>query len=435
MKRLFKIGIVLLSLAMMFTSCKEDETPKTEIVNITVKMPEELSNGKFNGEIKMTNIDMDKEYTETAVDGTVSFDVYPGIYNIEAQLEMTAEDAKAIAPDMLFGNDVIIAGIQKEVAVNILPDAEPMEITLNTEWSFKSDLVISKVYCDGTMNNNETSNMMPKYWEVFNNTDEVIYLDGLCIAQVHGNTTSNNPCDLYIKDKNNTYASRIARFPGNHGVDQNIPLEPGKSVVIAWHASNFIVPENTSETSSDKCTMNVDLTNADYEIESTSRMWMNLGDNVNVPNLKAIYDCNPFSGFLLVSNAIIIFYATEEEIDSWPADVDKSSYVAPFQQSQLAKQVPNDRILDAVEVFKAGASQQKRIPDVLEASGIQGIWNEGVIYDRRIKEIKEDGRIVLVDTNNSADDFVIVKSRNRKEYDGSHLIIRDYTKPEIQPVK
>lgn len=434
MKHFFKIGFVLFIATLMLSSCKKDD-PSDNMLNVvvTVNMPDEFINSRYSGNVTIINKDMGKEYTDIAADGIVEFKVYPGIYNLEAQFTMTAEDAKKAAPTLSFSTDIIITGIVKEFKVEQSVDDMPTRVEVNTDWAVKSDLLISKVYCDGTKNNNGKNNNIPKYWEIFNNTREDIYLDGLCLAQAHGNTTSKNPCKLYVNDKDHTYASRIARFPGNHGIDRNIPLAPGKSIVIAWQASNFIIPENTSETATDQCTMNVDLSQSDYEIESTNWAWKNLGDNILIPNLTVPYDCLPSAGFLQLQNAMFIFFATEDDIEKWETDIDDSSYAIGSQKKWQAKRVPNDIIIDAMEVFKQGANQQKRIPDVLNAAGIEGPQNEGVIYDRKIQRIELDGRIVLKDTNNAKEDFVVVVSRNREAYDGSHLVIRDYTKPEIQP--
>ena len=289
------------------------------------------------------------------------------------------------------------------------------------------------MYTNGTKNNAGRSVNYPKYWEIYNNTDNTLYLDGLCIAQAHGNSTSKNPCELYTKYQNEaTYASRIARLDGTHGVTQNIPLEAGKSIVIAWNAHNFIVPEDT-EGAQDKCTMNVDLSGADYEIESTAYFWNKYGDNTNVPNLKAVYDCMPTAGFLQMGQAVFIFFATEDEIDGWETGTDATSYTIASQQNLPAKRVPNSIVIDAVETVTTGAAQQKRIPDALDAKGIESLWNMGYIFDRKVQYVAADGRKVLLDTNNSSNDFVAVGSSDPENYDGSHLVIKNYDAPEIQP--
>lgn len=439
MKQIFKSSFVAMIALLAFVACSDDEEgTKLPSLNIEISMPEGFT-VPFNGTVTINCEQLHKEYSAMAKDGVVDFkNIYPGIYSLKAQLKMTKDEAKAAAPSLDIKTGIILNGGLKAVDVKLSEEGAqtPVKAQFQMNWTMESALLISKIYANGTKLN-ETGKVqnMPKYWEIYNNSSEVVYLDGLCLAQAHGNTTSTNPCELYVKyQKEATYAARIAKLPGIHGTDKNIALQPGKSFVIAWHASNFILGENSQEGAADKCTMNVDLSTADYEIESTQRNWVQLGDNPQVPNMLPVYDCLPTAGFLQFTQALFIFFASEEEIEGWTTDVDQSSYTVSFQKTWKAKRVPNEVIIDAVETLKASAKQQKRIPDMLDAAGVEAAWNTGSIFDRRVNYIAEDGRKVLQDTNNSKQDFVVVESRDAANFDGSHLVIRDYDKPEIQPL-
>lgn len=435
MRNFFKTGFYALLALVTMSACSDDDSTDTPLPSLKVEftMPDGFTS-KFSGEVTISCKELGKDYTADAVDGVANFtSVYPGIYNIQAQQKMTKEEAQAAAPSISFNTAIQLNGVTNGVKVQNATD-NIAKVSVN--WTGESQLLISKIYGNGTKFNNGRNNNLPKYWEIYNNSSEVLYLDGLCLAQAHGLTTSKNPCKLYQQYQNEaTYVSRIATLPGVHGQDKNIALQPGKSLVIAWNASNFITTENTSESATDKCTMNVDLSTADFEIESESFMWKQYGDNPNVPNMTPVYDCLPSAGFMQMNHAMLIFFATPDQIQSWVTDNDDSSYTVSTQKALKAKRVPNDIILDAVETFKASASQQKRIPDALDAKGIEDGNNTGSIFDRKVLYIAEDGRKVLQDTNNSSADFVVVASRNPEQFDGSHLVIRDYDKPEIQPAK
>lgn len=140
-------------------------------------------------------------------------------------------------------------------------------------------------------------------------------------------------------------------------------------------------------------------------------------------------------GLATLYPAFVLFYATQADIDSWETGVDESSYTVTSQKAWKAKRVPNSIIIDAVETYKKDSYQQKRIPDLICSQGISGVNNEGSIFDRKILYIDEDGRIVLKDTNNSSSDFIEIASRDRANYSGAHLMLKDYSKPEIQPNK
>lgn len=433
MNKAIKFAAAVAAAILSFAACEKSEDNQVSMT-VNVKMPADfpVSSPTFSGDVTITNTTMDKSYTTKAVNGVAKFSkVYQGVYDILVSDTMTADEFKTAAPELASGYDILLNGNASNIQVVKGDNANVAEIQLT--WSVKSDLLLSRMYTNGTKNNAGSSVNYPKYWEIYNNTDGTIYLDGLCIAQAHGNSTSKTPCELYTKyQKEATYASRIARLEGTHGVTKNIPLEGGKSIVIAWNAHNFIVPEDT-EGAKDKCTMNVDLSNADYEIESTAFFWNKFGDNANVPNLKAVYDCMPNAGFLQMIQAVYIFFATEEEIDGWETGTDATSYTTASQQNWKAKRVPNEIIIDAVETAKTGVAQQKRIPDALDAKPVESLQNMGIIFNRKIQYIAADGRKVLQDTNNSSNDFVAVGSSDPDNYDGSHLVIKNYDAPEIQP--
>ena len=118
-----------------------------------------------------------------------------------------------------------------------------------------------------------------------------------------------------------------------------------------------------------------------------------------------------------MNQAVFIFFASAEDIEEWETKSDETSYSAASQKAWKAKRVPNDIILDAVEVVKKGATQQKRVADAVDAAFIEETNNAGSIAERKIKEVI-DGRVVLVDTNSSKEDFVVIESRNPEAYDG-----------------
>lgn len=434
MNKTIRLAAIAAAALLSFAACEKSEDNQVSMT-VNVKMPVDFpaTSPAYSGDVTITNTTMGKTYTVKAENGVAEFDkVYQGIYDVLVSGSMTADEFMAAAPELANGYDILLNGNASNISV-MKEEGKANSAEVQLTWSVKSDLLISRMFTEGTKNNAGNNVNYPKYWEIYNNTENTIYLDGLCIAQAHGNSTSNNPCELYTKYQNEaTYASRIARLDGTHGVTTNIPLEAGKSVVIAWNAHNFIVPENT-EDATDKCTMTVDLSAADYEIESTGYFWNTYGDNANVPNLKAVYDCLPSAGFLQMTQAVFIFFATEDEINGWATGTDATSYTSSFQQSMAAKRVPNEIIIDAVETVKTGASQQKRIPDALDAKGVEALANMGYIFDRKIQYITADGRKVLLDTNNSANDFVAVGSSDPENYDGSHLVIKNYDAPEIQP--
>lgn len=427
MKNLFKTGFLSLMALLAFGACSDDDDAvNLAKLSVEVASPEGFG-AAFSGEVVITSKALGKSYTATAEKGVALFEaIYPGNYDLTAHDVMTREEAQAAAPDKTFNSGILINGVKGGIAVELNKENR---VSVNTSWSVESKIVLGRVYINGTRLNNGKRKNGHIYYEFFNNSSEVEYLDGLCMGQVHGNTSGKAQCMLYEKyQKEAAYVSRIVRFPGEHGKTKDIPVEPGKSLVLAFNAQNFIVTDDTDE----KCTMTVDLTGADYEMASTGADWIGYVDNVNVPDIKYVYDCMQpqTSGFLNIKQCLVLFYATEAEVEGWETGTDESMF--GNQAQWKAKRVPNDIIIDAFQNYGDGANMQKNVPDVLDAKGIVSKTNEGLIFARKI-QYKVGERIVLQDTNNSYDDFVVIGSADRENYDGAHLVIRDYSHPSIQP--
>lgn len=428
MKQLFYYCLIIPMMVLTLVSC-EKPVDNTVTVVVNVSMPADFpQTAKYNGNVILSSTTTDKEYTIQAVDGVATIPgVYQDIYDVTVSQTMTYEEFKTVAPELATSSSIILSGNAK--AFKVIKDPEATvnpSVSVSLSWCVESSLLISKIFYNGTKKNSGSNNNMPKYVEIYNNTAETIYLDGLCFGLAHGNTTSANPCQLYLDHKDATYAQKIGALPGVHGTDKKIALEGGKSLVLALMAINYYDPaEGTT-----KQTMAPDLSTADYEIFSTASWFTN---NESVPDMTPLHDCLPSAGFGSLNPAVIIFFASQTDVESWEIGVDESSYTVASQKLWQAKRVPNSIILDAVETYKKDASQQKRIPDALDAVGIESANNEGIIFDRAILYITEDGRKVLKDTNNSSKDFVAIASRDRENYDGKHLVPRDYDKPEIQP--
>lgn len=179
---------------LSFAACeKKDDNNVSMTVNVIMPSDFPESSPSYSGDVTITNTTMGKTYTVKAVNGVAEFDkVYQGIYEILVSGSMTADEFKSAAPELANGYDILLNGNASDVQV-IKEDGKVNSADIQLVWSVKSELLISRMYTNGTKNNAGRSVNYPKYWEIYNNTDNTLYLDGLCIAQAHGNSTSKNP--------------------------------------------------------------------------------------------------------------------------------------------------------------------------------------------------------------------------------------------------
>jgi hypothetical protein len=90
-------------------------------------------------------------------------------------------------------------------------------------------------------------------------------------------------------------------------------------------------------------------------------------------------------------------------------DIDNTTWVQPQGLSTKAKEIPIDLVIDAVEIVNNSTKiNQKRMPTSLDAGATYtgGAYNSKSV-SRRVKEVREDGRIIYWDTNNSTEDFKV----------------------------
>ena len=115
----------------------------------------------------------------------------------------------------------------------------------------------------------------------------------------------------------------------------------------------------------------------------------------------------------------IVIFRTNEDLTTLP-----TTYPYGEKSGNQWKVLPKRMILDAVEVLSNRATgidvKTKRLYDDLDAgyiniNAISGRSGE-VVY-RKTSKKTDDGRIILMDTNNSSNDFKVSSTIKPREYD------------------
>lgn len=426
MKKAIKFLVGILT-AVAFVSCDLIGDIATSIVTVNVSMPEGFSEtALYTGEVVLKDRNSSKTYTTNAVAGVAIFTkVVYGVYDVSASQTLSVEEFKAAAPELAAnaGTSININGFVSSVEVSIFP--EPVELKLN--WSVPSSLVISKLYNFGTKNLANKVYNIDKYVEIYNNSDEVQYADGLFIANTYGSAVSAiSSAYPDVEEADVVYLERVVKLPGS-GTDY--PIEPGKSIVIAQNAKNHIDHEVITNT--------VDLSGADFEcyVEGAPAS-MFPADNQEVPNIIEVYGATSATAkfFAGQGTVLVLFKITDDEFAALDTQVGAGFEAYPAFAPNC-KKLPVDKVIDAVDLYKKGMESRKgkHVPLTVDAS--YAICLERSIAERKISYTTPDGRIVLKDTNNSASDFVLIQPVDNE--DGTmatpaNLTPRDYTKAEIQ---
>ena len=261
-------------------------------------------------------------------------------------------------------------------------------LTIDAAASKAGALVLKEIYFNGSTG----YYFKDQFYEIYNNSDDVQYVDGMCIGTLMPATASTTIYNWIVEDghpENYVYLGAVWQIPGN-GTDY--PVKPGESIIIAQGAQNHKLIKETSP---------VDLSKAEFEtfmvIQTVNP------DNPESVNMILKIDFNVFGTQWLSSVfgcAYVIFFPDRE--------FDNTTWVQPEGYTTKAKEIPIDCIVDAVElVNNATKINQKRMPTTLDAGAtFTGATYTGQSVSRKIRE-SAGGRILYMDTNNSSDDFQV----------------------------
>lgn len=385
--------MVLAVLAMV--GCQKTGT-KTISINVKVDETKLVASGIPSPEsygVKISNFATGSVIETTTENGiATATDIIPGVYTISVSASQNQG-----------GFTYTIAGSENNVSLI----ADGAEVVVNVDAVKEAALVFKEIYYTGV----DPANFYfrDQFYEIYNNSTEVVYADGLCIAEtVFANYDKSIIYEWPIENADQyVFARVIWQLPGD---GKTYPVQPGESFVIAQWATNHKA-ENLSKGLSP-----VDLTGAEFE---------------------AIEKETTFNGILLTDNLAINMKKVVQAgyaMPQWLTSTDGSRYVL-FKPSKPLK---NEDFITATNADYQGTAREIAISDVIDAvqavnneSGMSvlglptaldagAIWCSGSYVGesiaRKIKETRPDGTKVYQDTNNTSNDFEVKKDPQLRRY-------------------
>lgn len=434
--------IIFLLITSVMLSCNNDDTEFIAPVSKSFKVifNEGYENAVAeNVEIILVNNEDGKSYTLTTdASGVATIEVVPGTYNVNASLVFTADEYED------FWGQEVNETVSFNASLNELAVNETTGIVELTLVSGKiGSLLIKQVYYSGS-DVKLGASFRDQFFEIYNNSNQAIYLDGLCFAQIHGTTSVSSNLKTYHLsngqydwsqsinqadvDKANTdyiYADEVIRFPGT---GEDYILEPRKSVIVAATAINHKSPLTVLDDEGEEVVFDVpepdrtiDLSEATFEAyyrpyqESQGSSYLDSDiDNPNAVNMEIVFKTYGGKDLILDPlgrDAFVIFNQKDEQINDW-GTVPLPSITADkyTETTNTYLQIPVSVVIDGVEINRNDPSKEKpkRLTDEIDAgqiTTIQGYYSsESVI--RKSEEV--NGITVYQDTNNSSNDFEVL---------------------------
>ncbi|MDD6473981.1 MAG: DUF4876 domain-containing protein [Sodaliphilus pleomorphus] len=390
--------IYLLSMCMMLalTACNDDGNEPTSNSNITpqfeITLPSSLDSlgGKItNPSIEVKNVSTGRTST---FDSESSVSLPTGLYDITYKADVAVPGDTAMRHIVAFKQSVELTASNRTVKLTAYETVD------------NNDFIISEVFFTGTLQTSGNQYYGDDYIKIYNNTDHVLYADGLTLLESEFTTTIKYNYTPDIMDSAMTVQA-IYTIPGS-GHDH--PVQPGGELLIVDTGIDHRVVNPNS----------FDLSKADFEWydESSSPSHLDI-DGPTVPNLDKWY-CYTRSFWMLHNRGFKAWAIARIPVDKetylkdyrYTYNYDIVVAAGTFPMSQTQYYVPNSWIVDAVNCSVASDYKWN-----VTAASLDRGWSYCGTIDRdktryfhsvrRKMLYLKDGHPVLKDTNNSTEDF------------------------------
>lgn len=349
--------------------------------------------------LKLTNLTTGKTTTVTDLD---NLNVMEGLYDCVYSADVTY---KAINAD---GEETVAEGRLSGKVENVELTGASKSVNIETYLSADNDdFIFEEIFFSGTLRSSGKQYYGDSYIKIYNNTDHVLYADGVafCESKFKSTQVFNYTPDI----RKDTFAIwSLYVIPGS-GTDH--PVQPGESLLIV---DTGIDHRNANPNS-------LDFSAADFEWYDVSSQPNYLDiDSETVPNLDKWY-CYTLSFYVLHNRGFTSFalaripkgMTKDEYLKNFIYEYDYTMYLpqGTFPMHQNCYKMPNSWIIDGVNC----SVEAKRVWNILPPSVDAGWTHVGYIdkdktrYFRSIRRkllyLNADGTMHLKDTNNSTEDF------------------------------
>lgn len=296
----------------------------------------------------------------------------------------------------------------------------PLNLVADTrtrvELSFarRAELVIREIYCGGCPSPDNAGYAFDKYVILHNNKEQTVYLDGLCFGFADPYNSSGG-ANVWVTQDPVTGQTVFPGFVpvleavwefGGGGTD--FPLEPGGDAIIAVngavdHTKTYPASVDLNREECFVCYAENEYTNVKYHPAPGDRIQPS-----RILRLAVKLGRGTGYGFSQSSPAVLIFRPQGTSLGEFLEDP-KHVVQKPGSANDKCALVPEQWVIDAVEVFTSPADKVKRFPAALDGGYVVlSTTKQGHALQRKINEgaTAALGFEVLLDTNNSENDLV-----------------------------
>lgn len=388
-----KIAKFILAAALMggmsagFVSCSDDDNPVVYYpVSVSVNLPSEIASATVNDEeYQFRNVSTNEVKTFTSA---ADIELTEGLYDITYTAHVTMENG--------------VATTMRAMAQGVKITAGENVVTLTAYNTIEAnDLIIAEVFNTGTTNATGGQNR-DTYIKLYNNTDKVIYADGITMFESDFSTVQKYDYDPDVMPTH-VVVRTLFTVPGD---GTRFPVQPGEYFLMCDRAN----PASDNS---------FDLTHADVEWYDESQVASQQDtDNPDVPNMDKIFSYSRSITILDQSQRAFGIARLGVNGEKFLEDY---AYTATYELVTAAGsfamtkkdcyKLPNEWVLDVVNVAPRDNYAWNVTSPALDC-GWSYVGQNSADKTRFFKSMRrkmlylnEAGNPVLKDTNNSTEDF------------------------------
>ena len=401
--------------AALPTSCVDfDDATREVTARVQLAMPAEFTQADNEGHEVTLLMGGQRHTATTDADGIATFTgLTPDVYDISCSWKVAAADYHTLT-----GDGQVVSGATVSGSLNqrlISQDGET--IALPTNLSIDRDIVIGKIFYAGSKDLNNRNYQAGKYLELYNQSDDSVDVSGLYIGLVEAESTQ----AYTLANLHTDYADSVILLKQIFRIPADMPhrVAPGGTVLIV----NSAIDHTANDT------LESNLLDADFEAKDATGRTQN---NPATPALELIYSMYPsISQMNLVQSGPcgVVIFRTDDDVASWPL-----TYAYGKTAGSQWKLCSKRFIVDGVECLRLTNKTPaidvgtKRLYDDIDAgytniTAISG-WNGEVVYRRTshlssptVQGDSQSTHPILMDTNNSCNDFQVSSKIKPREYD------------------
>lgn len=387
------IGIVILS----FQSCKNDYDNLFQISTVTVQLnyPEEFESAE-NVRVSLINTNNNTTYTDsTNANGIVTFQVPYGVYRVSASDIRTISQTSYIFTG---SKSLSLNGSYKDSDIT----------TLDLSVSETTAIIIKELYNGGCQKDDGSGSF---YWGqyiiLYNNSGVPVSLDNLCLAYTY--PYNSNSTNYFYENGVLSYESEnwVPAAQGIWHFPDGISVAPGEQIVVAL---NCAIDNTVTYSQAINFANATYHTTYDIDVYSHSTYYPAPSSLIPTSHYLSAIKYGAATTWILSTSSPAFFLFSPKNLtpSEFANNVENIGYYNGSTNQGYAK-VPNNWIVDAIEVYRQGYDNLKRLPSAIDAGYVNMTNKYGhTLYRNVNKEATEAlpenaGKIVYGYTGGTSD--------------------------------